>query len=94
MATPLSEEHKQALKVMRERRGDALDRSREYQRQFTRERAAVEAALTEPATVPEIAAAANLPADRVLWHLTAMRKYGAVREEEVEGDYVRYGRTE
>lgn len=41
-------------------------------------------------TVPELAAAIELPTDQVLWHVTAMKKYGLVRESGQDGGYYRY----
>ena len=43
-----------------------------------------------PKTVPEVAEATDLPADRVLWHITAMRKYDLVAEAGMCGEYYTY----
>jgi len=43
-----------------------------------------------PRTVPEVAEATGLPADQVLWHITAMRKYDLVAEAEMSGEYYTY----
>lgn len=45
---------------------------------------------TEPRTVPEIAAETGLPANEVLWHVIAMKKYGQVAETGLDGFYYRY----
>ena len=45
-------------------------------------------------TVPEIAAATNLPTSEVLWHLTALKKYDVVVEDGMCGDYVLYKQVE
>ena len=42
------------------------------------------------ATVPEIAAACDLPSAQVLWHIAAMRKYGQLAEDVQDGDYFNY----
>ncbi len=89
MATVLAEEQKAALQRFRARIG-VSDEKRHYQRQLVQERKAVRAALAAPATVPEIAQAAGLPTRTVLWHMTAMRKYGQAREVDQDGDYPRY----
>jgi predicted transcriptional regulator len=47
-----------------------------------------------PKTVPEIAQAAQLPSDQVLWHVMAMKKYDLVREIGMEGEYYQYQLTE
>jgi hypothetical protein len=43
-----------------------------------------------PRTVPEVAEAISLPADQVLWHITAMRKYDLVAEAGMCGEYYTY----
>jgi len=43
-----------------------------------------------PKTVPEVSEATGLPADRVLWHVTAMKKYDLVREVGMSGEYYQY----
>ena len=43
-----------------------------------------------PKTVPEVAEATGLPADQVLWHVTAMKKYDLVREVGMSGEYFQY----
>ncbi len=43
-----------------------------------------------PATVPELAQATGLATQAVLWQVTALKKYGEVREAEADGDYPRY----
>jgi hypothetical protein len=47
-----------------------------------------------PQTVPEVAAAAGLPASEVLWFVAAMKKYGEVMENEKDGSYFRYRLSE
>jgi predicted transcriptional regulator len=47
-----------------------------------------------PKTVPEVAQAVELPTHTVLWHLTALKKYGRVAEAGMCGDYVLYRRVE
>lgn len=43
-----------------------------------------------PRSVPEIAAATELPPEDVLWHITAMKKYGEVVEDGLNDDYEYY----
>ena len=43
-----------------------------------------------PKTVPEIAEASGLPADQVLWHIIAMKKYNLVIETGQCGEYYLY----
>lgn len=44
-----------------------------------------------PKTIPEIAQAAEVPAAQVLWHITAMKRYGLIVEAGQCGDYYLYG---
>ena len=48
----------------------------------------------EPKPVPEIAEITGIPADQVLWHITAMKKYGLVVEAGMCGEYYLYQRIE
>ncbi|KAA3657266.1 MAG: ArsR family transcriptional regulator [Chloroflexi bacterium] len=48
----------------------------------------------EPKTIPEIAKITDIPAHEVLWHLTAMKKYGLVVETGMCGEYYLYQRVE
>ena len=43
-----------------------------------------------PRAVPEIAEITGIPADQVLWHITAMKKYGLVNETGMCGEYYLY----
>jgi len=43
-----------------------------------------------PRTVPEVAEATGIPAEKILWFLAAMRKYGLVVEAGMCGDYPLY----
>jgi predicted transcriptional regulator len=47
----------------------------------------------QPRTVPEVAQATGLPAHEVLWHITALRKYGEVVETGMSGAYYLYQTT-
>jgi predicted transcriptional regulator len=47
-----------------------------------------------PRVVPELAEITGLPADQVLWHVTAMKKYGLVVESGMCGEYYLYQMAE
>ena len=49
-----------------------------------------QAMLDTPKTVPEIAEASGLPAEQVLWHIIAMKKYNLVIETGMCGEYYLY----
>ena len=48
----------------------------------------------EAKAVPEIAEITGIPADQVLWHVTAMKKYGLIIETGMCGEYYLYQRVE
>jgi predicted transcriptional regulator len=48
----------------------------------------------EPKTVPEVAEEVGLPTHVVLWHLTALKKYGNVSEAGMSGEYFLYSSAE
>lgn len=47
-----------------------------------------------PKTVPEVAEESGLPANEVLWHITAMKKYDLVVEVGQSGEYYQYAMAE
>jgi predicted transcriptional regulator len=90
MPKKLTEAQRQSLKTFREQHGDD-GTLKKYVADFRHDRRQISEALRKgPSTVPELAHQVKLPADQVLWHVTAMRKYGVVREAGPEGDYVKY----
>lgn len=90
-AKPLTAEQKAALATFRERMGGISDAKKEHERAVRTARAAIRKQLAAaPATVPAIAAAIALPAHEILWHLTAMRKYGLVGEVGEDDSYPQY----
>jgi predicted transcriptional regulator len=45
-------------------------------------------------TIPELAKLTDIPSDQILWHITAMKKYGLVVENGMCVDYYQYQMTE
>jgi hypothetical protein len=91
MPTP---ETRGKMLALKEQRGPVPQELLDSVRQNNAARAAIKKALAEsPMTVPELAEATGLPSRTVLWTVTAMRKYGAVNEDSVDGSYPRYGLT-
>ena len=91
MPGKLTDAHKAALKIFRERRGGISEPLKQHASNFRQQRKQLNTALQGgPATVPELALTTGLPADQVLWHIAGMRKYGAVQEAGQTGDYVKY----
>lgn len=48
----------------------------------------------EAKAIPDLAELTGIPADQVLWHITAMKKYGLVSENGMCGEYYLYQMTE
>ena len=47
-----------------------------------------------PKAVPDLAELTGIPADQVLWHITAMKKYGLISENGMCGEYYLYQMAE
>ena len=91
MPTKLTDAHRQALKLFREQHSDPSGNLKKYVADFRHDRKQITEALRKSAcTVPELARQTGLPADQVLWHVTAMKKYGTAQEAGPDGDYVKY----
>ena len=88
----LTDEQKKALQEFRTFLGEAQsERLKKHLAEGRQARKTVREALGKgPATIPELAQATQLPSPLVLWQVTAMKKYGLVREKELDGDYPRY----
>ncbi len=87
----LTPEQKQALATLRSSLGGISEQKRQAQKRLVTARKAIQKFLeAHPATVPQIAAALQMPTDEALWHVTGMRKYGKVAESGEEGDYPLY----
>ena len=82
---------KDALKELRQQRKFFVERAKKSIKQQNRKIAAIKAHLkTQPATVPELAAALRMETADVLITVTALRKYGEVAEGDKAGDYFKY----
>jgi len=81
----------QVLKRLREDYKESVTRTQALLKEQKAIRDLICHAMREgPKTVPEVAEATDLPADRVLWHITAMRKYDLVAEAGMCGEYYTY----
>jgi predicted transcriptional regulator len=81
------------LMALRQEHAEAVSRTQALLREQQRVRKALRQAMESGAqTVPELARIIGLPSEQVLWHLTAMRKYGLVEETgmDEDGAYCRY----
>ncbi len=83
------------LKELRSQHADTIESTREYLKaQKAVRRQICQMIRSEPKTVPEIAAATELPAHEVLWQITAMKKYDLVTEAGQCGEYYLYQMAE
>ena len=79
------------LKELREVHKDTVEKSQAYLKDQQAFRKELQNAMKGgPKTIPEIAEAAQLPSDQVLWHIMAMKKYDLIREAGMEGEYYQY----
>jgi hypothetical protein len=86
---------KSPIRTLRERRGGVPREVRERDRR----RRVIRKKLREilaggPRTVPDLAAAAELPTAETLWFVMAMKKYGEVVEGDLRGGYYEYALKE
>jgi predicted transcriptional regulator len=83
------------LKRLRQEHKETVERTQAQLKQQQAFRRQLQAVMKDgPKTIPEIASQAQLPADRVLWHVMAMKKYDLVREVGKDGEYYRYALAE
>lgn len=79
------------LKHFRERMGGVTEAKKAWAKRQKDILKAIRTALKErPMTVSGLAAETRLPAQDVLWHVLALKRYGQIVEAGVEGDYVKY----
>jgi predicted transcriptional regulator len=79
------------LKQLRQEHAETVAITQQMLKEQQSIRKQINAELSEQArTVPDLAQAIDLPADRVLWHLMAMKKYGLVQESDMDGQYYLY----
>jgi predicted Rossmann fold nucleotide-binding protein DprA/Smf involved in DNA uptake len=92
--TSNAKQRSQFLKQLREEHRDTVERVQaRLKEQKDIRRQIVQVMGDEPKTVPEIAAASGLPADHVLWHIIAMKKYNLVIETGQSDEYYLYQRA-
>ena len=83
------------LKRLREQHAATVERTQALLREQKRVQQEICKFIREtPKTVPEIAAAVNMPAHEVLWYVASFKKYGIVVENGMCADYPLYQRAE
>lgn len=79
------------LKKLREEHKETVARTQALLKEQKKVNQQICQAIQENArTVPEVAQATGLPAHEVLWHITAMKKYGLVLETGMGDEYYLY----
>jgi predicted Rossmann fold nucleotide-binding protein DprA/Smf involved in DNA uptake len=79
------------LKKLREEHKETVGRTQELLKaQKALRRQLCQHMRQEPKSVPELAALTGIPTPDVLWHITAMKKYGLVQETGMCGEYYLY----
>ena len=79
------------LKNLRQKHQATVEQAQQLlkdQKAFRREMCKVIRDESKP--VPEIAELTGLPADQILWHITALKKYDLIVEDGMCGEYFRY----
>jgi len=85
----------QILKDLRETHRTTVDRTQDLLKEQGKiEREILKLIKEESMTVPTLASRIDLPTHRVLWFLTALKKYDLVQEDGMDGEYVLYRRKE
>ena len=85
----------QLLKQLREEHKDTVEQTQALLKKQQATRKQIKNAMKEgPKTIPEIATATALPADEVLWYVTALKKYGLAKEVGMSGEYFQYELSE
>ena len=85
----------QALKELRGKHQTTVDRTQALlKKQGKVEREILKLIKDESMTIPAISSQIELPSHRVLWFVTALKKYDQIREDGMDGEYVLYRRNE
>lgn len=79
------------LKSLRTQHPEGVGRAQEMLKEHKRiQQRICQVIRSDAHSVPEIAAATGLPGREVLWHVTALKKYGEVQETGMCGSYYLY----
>jgi predicted Rossmann fold nucleotide-binding protein DprA/Smf involved in DNA uptake len=94
-ASDYTKASREALRRLRQERSEQVKVANAANNLVRAERKKIVADLASgPMSVRQLATSTQLPTDRVLWHIAAMRKYGDVAEMlEKDGDYYTYSLT-
>jgi predicted transcriptional regulator len=83
------------LKRLREQHAKTVERTQALLREQKRVQQEICKVIREtPKSVPEIAAAVNMPTNEVLWYVASFKKYGLLIEKGMCADYPLYQKAE
>jgi DNA-binding CsgD family transcriptional regulator len=86
-----AKQRSETLKRLRTEHKETVERAREMLKEQKAVRSQICKSTREgPKTVPEIAEITGISPHEVLWHITAMKKYGLMAETEMCGKYYLY----
>ncbi len=89
------EAKKAAMKELRGVRKNLIAAASATMKLQRKELAAIKAFLkAEAATIPQIAAAIDMPTDKTLWYMATLKKYGQIIEAQKEGAFFKYALNE
>jgi len=79
------------LKKMRDEHSESVARTQALLKEHRKAQQVICKTIREQSrTVPEVAQLTEMPAHEVLWHITALKKYGLVVEDGLCGEYYLY----
>lgn len=82
---------KEALKRLRARRKENIARAAATMKAQKKDIAAITRFLENgEATVPDIARGTGMPADKTLWYVATLKKYGCIAEGPKDGAFFKY----
>jgi len=85
----------QVLKDLRAKHQTTVDRTQALLKEQGKiEREILKLIKDDSRTIPAIASQVDLPSHRVLWFVTALKKYDRIKEDGMDGEYVLYRRNE
>ena len=82
------------LKELRKKHKDTIERAKELLKGQSVAKEICQVIENDSKTVPAIAEVTGKPTHQVLWHVTAMKKYGVVAEDGMSGGYILYKKVE
>ncbi|MCB0119246.1 MAG: hypothetical protein H6634_10590 [Anaerolineales bacterium] len=95
MTTTQTLSRAELLKQLRTTHAESVKRAQELLKEQKKMQQELCAVFREKArTVPEAAESTGIPANKVLWFVAAMKKYGVVVEAGMCGDYPLYKKAE